>query len=156
LNYQQWWLAPLESRWSYEEIPLLAQQFERRMSHAHGQESPALEASDLLFQPGRAKIIGSKAEWASLNSQFRQAHCMGNHRHNSRNRDRTGCSQQLKLRHYRKTAQPADPSQKDAQDFTCRRSALPRSRGIPAQQADPSQSARDFACGLSRPQNGST
>ena len=110
----------MESRWSYEEIPLLAQQFERRMSHAHGQESPALEASDLLFQPGRAKIIGSKAEWASLNSQFRQAHCMGNHRHNSRNRDRTGCSQQLKLRHYRKTAQPADPSQKDAQDFTCR------------------------------------
>src|SRR5471030_3166971 len=39
---------------------------------------------------------------ASLHFQFRQAHCMGNHGHKSRNSDLTGCSQQLifKLRRY--------------------------------------------------------
>jgi hypothetical protein len=67
----------------------------RKMNHAHGQESPALEASDLLFQPRRAKITGPKANRGSFHHQFRQAHGMGNHGHHSRNSDHTGCSQQL-------------------------------------------------------------
>ncbi|HKD80983.1 MAG TPA: hypothetical protein VKH81_14900 [Candidatus Angelobacter sp.] len=65
------------------------------MAHAYGQKSAALEISDFLFQPGRAKIIGPKADRAAIHHQFCQASGMGNHGNNSRNSYRTGGSQQL-------------------------------------------------------------